>query len=81
MRLWTAAVLAALLACATIVAAQAAPLADAARGLTAVASHSGAESVVHRRCRWREGIRYCRRLRTATSNQPYPPIGLILGIR
>jgi hypothetical protein len=65
-------------------AAQGAPLGVSEMRTLAQATNL-VETVAYRRCWWRQGVRYCRRYRTAY----YPPqpyyssgsIGIIMGIR
>jgi hypothetical protein len=84
MRILTMAAFGALTLCAAAGAAQAAPLGIGAGRATAEASNV-TETIATRRCWWRQGVRYCRRYRSAYyPYQPYysgSPIGIIIGIR
>jgi hypothetical protein len=84
MRILTMAAFGALAFWAALDAAQAAPLGIGASRATAEASNA-TETIATRRCWWRQGVRYCRRYRSAYyPYQPYSsgsPIGIIIGIR
>jgi hypothetical protein len=86
MRIWTLATIGALTLWSAIATAHAATLGgtiDSARATVEAANMI--DKVAYRRCWWRQGVRYCRRYRSAY--YPYQqyysgsPIGIIIGIR
>ena len=91
MRILTMATIGALALCAATATAQATSIGGGASAFRVIAAAAGvAEKVAYRRCWWRNGVRHCRRYRSAYSpyygvySQQYStgsPIGIIMGIR
>ena len=91
MRIWTMATIGALALCAATATAQATSIGGGASAFRVTAAAAGvAEKVAYRRCWWRNGVRHCRRYRSAYApyygvyGQQYStgsPIGIIMGIR
>jgi hypothetical protein len=88
MRVWAMATIGVFALCTATPAAQAASVGGTASALRAATEGSGVEKIAYRRCWWRQGVRSCRRYRSAyygvPSNQPYfsgSSIGIIMGIQ
>ena len=91
MRVFTMVTIGALALCTATATAQAASIGGGASAFRETAAAGGvAEKIAYRRCWWRNGVRHCRRYRSAYSpysgvySQQYPvgsPIGIIMGIR
>jgi hypothetical protein len=90
MRILTMATIGALALCAATATAQATSIGGGASAFRVTAAAGVAEKVAYRRCWWRNGVRHCRRYRSAYSpysgvySQQYStgsPIGIIMGIR
>jgi hypothetical protein len=88
MRSWAMATISVLAFCTAIPSTQAMSFGGAANALRDVAPNNNIERIADRRCWWRQGVRYCRRFRTAPDSGTASSksvsfgrsIGLILGI-
>jgi hypothetical protein len=90
MRILSMATIGALALCNATATAQAASIGGGTSAFRVTAAAAGmAEKIAYRRCWWRNGVRHCRRYRSAYTpyygvSQQYStgsPIGIIMGIR
>ena len=88
MRVWTMATIGALALCTTTAAAQTASIGGGASVLRTTIEVGAVEKIAYRRCWWSQGVRHCRRYRSAYYYYYRGPrsysgstIGIIMGIQ